>query len=101
MRRKNDINKSHMKKAGKTKGERTTRARAVTGRRGRNFQSAEIKLAELKRRLLEINDLSTAGALLSWDHATYMPKRGATARTRDCSAIGPRKVGRLRARQAA
>ena len=44
--------------------------------------SAEIKLAELRRRLLEISDLSAASALLSWDHATYMPKCGATARAR-------------------
>ena len=29
-----------------------------------------VKLPELKGRLLEINDLSAADALLSWDHAT-------------------------------
>ena len=27
----------------------------------------------LKRRLVEINDLSSAGAILGWDQATYMP----------------------------
>jgi carboxypeptidase Taq len=44
--------------------------------------SAETRLAELKRRLLEISDLNGAGALLSWDQATYMPKGGAPARGR-------------------
>ena len=57
-----------------------------TKRRPRSV-STEIKLAELRRRLLEINDLSAAGALLSWDHATYMPKRGATARTRQSAIV--------------
>jgi carboxypeptidase Taq len=36
----------------------------------------------LKRRLLEISDLDAAGSVLNWDHATYMPKRGAAARAR-------------------
>jgi carboxypeptidase Taq len=49
---------------------------------GRKAQSAEIKLAELRRRLLEIKDLGAAIALLSWDQATYMPKCGASARAR-------------------
>ena len=40
----------------------------------------EPKLAELKRRLAEINDLESAGALLHWDQATYMPSGGAPAR---------------------
>jgi carboxypeptidase Taq len=37
--------------------------------------------------LLEIADLSGAGAVLSWDQATYMPKRGATARARQCATL--------------
>jgi carboxypeptidase Taq len=41
----------------------------------------------LKRRLLEINDLRVAGALLSWDQATYMPMRGATARARQGAIV--------------
>ena len=49
--------------------------------------SAEIKLAELRRRLLEISDLRAAGAVLSWDHATYMPKCGATARARQGAIV--------------
>src|SRR4051794_24292125 len=42
-----------------------------------NRQSLEQKLGDLKRHLREISDLSSAGAVLSWDHATYMPKGGA------------------------
>jgi carboxypeptidase Taq len=45
-------------------------------------QSAESKLRELKRRLLEISDLEAVGSVLTWDHATYMPKAGAAARAR-------------------
>ena len=48
----------------------------------RGHQSAEAKLNELKRRLLEISDLGSASAVLSWDQATYMPKGGAPARGR-------------------
>jgi carboxypeptidase Taq len=36
---------------------------------------------------LEISDLSAARALLSWDHATYMPKSGATARARQGAIV--------------
>jgi carboxypeptidase Taq len=74
-------------KTSEAKGGHTTRARAVAGRRRRNPQSAEIKLAELRRRLLEINDLSAAGAVLRWDHATYMPRCGATARARQGAIV--------------
>jgi Zn-dependent M32 family carboxypeptidase len=45
-------------------------------------QSAETKLNELKRRLLEISDLNAAGSVLNWDQSTYMPDRGAAARGR-------------------
>jgi carboxypeptidase Taq len=62
------------------------RVRAVSSRCRRN-PSAEIELAELRRRLLEIRDLRAAGALLSWDHATYMPKCGATARARQGAIV--------------
>src|SRR5438270_14002720 len=44
--------------------------------------SPQQDLAELKRRLLEISDLHGAGAVLGWDHATYMPEGGADARGR-------------------
>ncbi|MSP14721.1 MAG: carboxypeptidase M32 [Chloroflexi bacterium] len=40
----------------------------------------EAKLQELKTRLIEINDLESAGALLHWDQSTYMPPGGAAAR---------------------
>jgi len=74
-------------KTSEAKGGHTTRARAVASRRRRKPQSAEIKLAELRRRLLEINDLRAAGAVLSWDHATYMPRCGATARARQGAIV--------------
>ena len=47
-----------------------------------NRRSIAAKLEELRRRLLEISDLRAAGAMLGWDHATYMPKGGARARAR-------------------
>lgn len=48
----------------------------------RGHSSVESKLNELKQRLLEISDLGSASAVLSWDQATYMPKGGALARGR-------------------
>jgi carboxypeptidase Taq len=62
----------------------TTGSRAVVNARS---ASAEMKLAELRRCLLEISDLSAASALLSWDHATYMPKCGASARARQNAIV--------------
>src|ERR1700730_14109625 len=56
--------------------------RTAGGKKARNRQSAEIKLAEIKHRLLEISDLGAAGAVLGWDQSTYMPKGGASARAR-------------------
>jgi carboxypeptidase Taq len=76
-----------------------TQARAIArsvrstgpGARGKpktgNGLSAEAKLAELKRRLLEIGDLSSAGAVLGWDQATYMPMGGAVARARQGATL--------------
>ena len=55
------------------------------GRSG--LQSAEMRLAELKRRLLEVTDLAGTLAMLSWDQATYMPKAGADARGRQCGLL--------------
>src|SRR5262249_10624502 len=51
-------------------------------KRPRSYQSTEAMLAELKRWLMEISDLNCAGAVLSWDQATYMPPGGAAARGR-------------------
>jgi carboxypeptidase Taq len=45
------------------------------------------KLKELKTRLLEINDLNSAAALLGWDQATYMPPGGAEARGRQMATL--------------
>jgi len=64
-----------------------TKAKAVAGRKGANRQTAESRLAELKRRLLEISDLNCAGAVLGWDQATYMPKGGAAARARQGATL--------------
>jgi carboxypeptidase Taq len=47
----------------------------------------EQKMQELKTRLLEINDLDGATALLSWDQSTYMPQGGAEARGRQMSTL--------------
>jgi len=48
----------------------------------------ETKLQELKTRLMEINDLNSAAALLSWDQSTYMPPGGAEARGRQMATLG-------------
>jgi carboxypeptidase Taq len=48
----------------------------------------EKKLQTLKQRLLEINDLNSAAALLSWDQSTYMPPGGAAARGRQMATLG-------------
>ncbi|HJW83938.1 MAG TPA: carboxypeptidase M32, partial [Anaerolineae bacterium] len=48
----------------------------------------EDKLKELKTRLMEINDLNSANALLAWDQTTYMPPGGAVARGRQMATLG-------------
>jgi carboxypeptidase Taq len=53
----------------------------------RGNEAPETKLNELKQRLLEINDLGAAGALLGWDQATYMPKGGAPARAHQSATL--------------
>lgn len=47
----------------------------------------EAKLNDLKARLLEINDLRSASALLYWDLSTYMPSGGGTARSRQMATL--------------
>ena len=47
----------------------------------------EAKLSELKNRLLEINDLQSASAVLNWDQTTYMPPGGAAARGRQLATL--------------
>jgi carboxypeptidase Taq len=75
--------KTSKKKASKSKaGSGAANAGPPITRKARNRESVDVKLAELRRRLLEISDLEGAGALLGWDHATFMPKGGASARAR-------------------
>lgn len=47
----------------------------------------EAKLNELKKRLIEIDDIEHANALLYWDQSTYMPPGGARARARQSSTL--------------
>jgi carboxypeptidase Taq len=42
---------------------------------------------KLKSRLLEVNNLNAAMAVLSWDQSTYMPPGGAAARGRQIAAL--------------
>jgi carboxypeptidase Taq len=51
------------------------------------MSSDEARLAELERRLSEIGDLGSAGAVLGWDQATYMPAGGAAARARQGATL--------------
>ncbi len=44
-------------------------------------------LAELTRRLTEVNDLNSAASLLYWDQSTYMPPGGAAARARQLATL--------------
>jgi carboxypeptidase Taq len=78
-----------MKTLGKTRAGSSTAAkpRAATAKAPRNRQPAAAKLAELKHRLLEIDDLVAAGAVLGWDQATYMPQGGASARARQGATL--------------
>jgi carboxypeptidase Taq len=48
----------------------------------------QAKLQELKTRLMEIDDLRSANALLAWDQQTYMPPGGAAARGRQMATLG-------------
>jgi carboxypeptidase Taq len=45
------------------------------------------KLAELKARLGEVNDLESAAEVLLWDQNTYMPPGGAAARGRQIATL--------------
>ena len=84
--------KSIRRKRGKTKTvgrpiKRLVKASNKSANRPRGRQSIETILSELKRRLLEIGDLNFAGAVLSWDQATYMPPGGAAARGRQSALL--------------
>ena len=71
----------------RSKASHASAAGGGAGRRRANGQSAETRLAELRRRLLEIGDLGSASAVLDWDQATYMPKGGAAARARQGATL--------------
>jgi carboxypeptidase Taq len=62
-------------------------SKRAAGRSLNSRQTAEARMAELRRRLLEIGDLGSAGAVLNWDQATYMPKGGAAARARQGATL--------------
>ncbi len=47
----------------------------------------ENKFKELKARLMEVGDIHSAIALLSWDQSTYMPPGGAAARGRQMATL--------------
>lgn len=47
----------------------------------------ETKLQELKNHLLEVNNLNSAVAVLSWDQSTYMPPGGGPARARQMATL--------------
>lgn len=66
---------------------RKSAARPRSPAKKSNRRTAEQMLAELKLRLREIADLKSAGAVLDWDQATYMPAGGAAARGRQMATI--------------
>jgi carboxypeptidase Taq len=82
-----------MKRAGKTMAKRGVETAPVRGAKSK--RPAEAKLAELKGRLVEISDLESAGSVLSWDHATYMPPGGAAARARQGALLSRIRHERL------
>jgi len=45
------------------------------------------KLQELKDRLIEIDNLNSATAVLGWDQSTYMPPGGVAARARQMATL--------------
>ena len=47
----------------------------------------QARLQELRTRLIEVNDLEAANALLNWDQSTYMPEGGAAARARQSATL--------------
>lgn len=47
----------------------------------------ESRLQELRARLLEIDDINSAAAVLGWDQSTYMPPGGAAARARQLATL--------------
>jgi len=52
------------------------------------MESKEPRFQELRTRLIEINDVGAASAVLRWDQTTYMPPGGAAARGRQLATLG-------------
>ncbi len=50
--------------------------------------STQAQLETLKHKLREVSDLSSVGAVLGWDQATYMPDGGGDLRGRQLALIG-------------
>lgn len=48
----------------------------------------EARIQDLKNRLLEVDNLRAAAAVLRWDQTTYMPPGGAPARARQLAMLG-------------
>ena len=46
------------------------------------------KLQELRNRLVEVDNLNSAAAVLGWDQSTYMPPGGIEARARQMATLG-------------
>jgi carboxypeptidase Taq len=86
-KRKATKRKTTKRKTVKKKAKSPPTARAERGGQAAKRRSAETMLNELKRRLHEISDLTSAGSLLGWDQATYMPKGGAAARGRQNATL--------------
>ena len=78
-----------MTRKNKTTKDETAKSSLKVAPRGGHLprRSDETMLNELKSRLLEINDLLAAGSLLRWDQATYMPRGGAPARSRQSATL--------------
>lgn len=49
--------------------------------------AVDAKFNELRRRLIEVDNIQSAAGLLSWDQSTYMPPGGAQARARQLATL--------------
>jgi carboxypeptidase Taq len=73
----------------KTTNDKTTKSSPKVPPHGAHLSRSSDKtlLDELKSRLQEIDDLLAACSVLSWDQATYMPRGGAPARSRQGATL--------------
>src|SRR5437763_6311693 len=74
-----------------TKSAKPPRKTAATRREARKRAtgrpSTDAALADLKARLADVYDLNSAGSVLGWDEATYMPAGGAPSRGRQSALL--------------